>query len=357
MTRKLLAVVAAAGALAGSAGAGLLGTDYNNIEYLCCDWGPALTLPGNTNTAAHFNDAEDEVYFLKQIAAITRKKPLLGGRDENIGKGLSIWLCKMKADGSGKTEIKELWKNPAYPIDTQVRSTWMSVNAKTRTIALSIYYAGSDQTGLWTIKLDGSDLRRIITPHEIEGGLQAVDQPSWTPDGQWIVFGESLRGANKARARIVKCDRNGEHCIYLTDGTRDGEPCLSPDGCQIIYGHVGDAKTGGIYLMDIDGKNPHMFKNHDDKRHGKHSGSFPAWSPDGKRIFYMGHVCQIVDALTGREVSDNIGLCGWPHWGRLGLIGFNVGGILFTDVELKKDKWLGASGLKECSGNAEADRW
>ena len=109
--------------------------------------------------------------------------------------------------------------------------------------------------------------------------------------------------------------------------------------------------------MDIDGKNPHMFKNPDDKRHGKHSGSFPAWSPDGKRIFYMGHVCQIVDALTGREVSDNIGLCGWPHWGRLGLIGFNVGGILFTDVELKKDKWLGASGLKECSGNAEADRW
>jgi hypothetical protein len=318
------------------------GQDFNNIEYLCCDWGPAMTLPTKTNEVVQFNDAEDEVYFIKQIAAFTRKKSMLGGRAEDIGKGLSIWLCKMKADGSAKTEIKELWKNPAYPIDTQMRSTWMSVNAKTRTIALSIYYAGSDLTGLWTVKLDGSELHRIINPREIEGYLQAVDRPSWTPDGQWIVFGESLRG--KTRGRIVKCDRKGEHSVYLSDGPTDGQPCLSPDGNKIVYVVISSTK-GGLWIMNADGVDAHLLPNPNDKRRHHHGGVYPTWSPDGKRIFYMGYVCQIVDALTGIEVFDNVGLCGWPHWGRTGLVGFNVGGILFTDVEQKKDRWLAGSGM------------
>jgi len=49
----------------------------------------------------------------------------------------------MKPDGGDKTEIKELWKNPNYPIDTQGQSTWMDVNERTRKIALAITYAGA----------------------------------------------------------------------------------------------------------------------------------------------------------------------------------------------------------------------
>jgi len=71
------------------------------VEYLCCDWGPAMILPTKTNEVAQFNDAEDEIYFLKQVASSSRESA-------------KIYLCKMKADGKGKTEIKELWHKPNY---------------------------------------------------------------------------------------------------------------------------------------------------------------------------------------------------------------------------------------------------
>ena len=115
----------------------------------------------------------------------------------------------MKADGTGKTELRELWHQPAYPIDTQTQATWISVNLKTHKIALSITLAGSDITGLWTMNLDGSDLQRTITPYLIEGHRQSINFPSWTPDGQCIVFSESFRGTQLGG--IARCDQHGKH--------------------------------------------------------------------------------------------------------------------------------------------------
>ena len=169
----------------GPVSAGLFSTD-GMVEDLCCDWGPVLTLPSKTNAVAQFNDAEDEVYFLKQVHFVH-----LGAR-----KGVSIYLCKMKTDGSPKTEIKELWKNPNYSIDTQVQSTWMGVNRKLRKVALSITYGGSDVTGLWTVNLDGSELKHLITPAiaDVTSGKEVAQQVG--PSG-WALWGRlGLMGFN-----------------------------------------------------------------------------------------------------------------------------------------------------------------
>jgi dipeptidyl aminopeptidase/acylaminoacyl peptidase len=337
-------------ALIGYAGAVLPGTDFNNIEYLCCDWGPAMTLPCATNATAQFNDAEDEIYFLKQVTF-------------GQSKGVSIFLCKMKSDGSGKTEIKELWKNPNYPIDTQTQSTWMDVNRRTRKIALSITYAGSDITGLWRLNLDGSQVHRLITPQK-----QQIDSPNWTPEGEWIVFLECLRGTKIAR--IVKCDLKGEHLTYLTEGSRDNQPRVSPDGQHITYIHwikKGEADDSWLWLMDMDGKNqgPVIDPNAEKSWSAPaHWGIFPAWSPDGSNILLMGVTGTIIDIKTGKIVllgqprtNGKPYTYGWPHWGRNGFVGFTVGGILVTDLKLKEAKYIGSSRLVECSGKAAADRW
>jgi hypothetical protein len=334
------------------------GQDLNNIEYLCCDWGPAMTLPGKTNATPQFSETEEEIYFLKQVRFFTRQKTffkdMFSGRDhEDVGNGLSIWLCKMKADGSGKTEIKELWKNPAYPIDTQVQSTWMSVNVMTRTIAISIFYAGSDLMGLWTVKLDGSELKHIINPSLIEGHLQAVNRPCWTPDGQWIVFGESLRGAT--RGRIAKCDKDGQRKVYLTAGPTDSQPCLSPDGTKVAYVVISTTK-GGLWIMNADGSDAHLLPNPGDKKRNSHSGIYPAWSPDGKRIFAVG--VWVLNAETGgmepsrspRLISsDGIVLeehssVVMPHWGRFGLLcGGWGGGITVVDSNFENQRIIALS--------------
>jgi len=342
--------------------------EYANIEYLCADWGPAMKLSGKTNEPPQFSDTEEEVYFLKQVGRFTRKTRLVpdllsGSMAEDIGHGISIYLCKMKPDGGDKTEIKELWKNPNYPIDTQGQSTWMDVNERTRKIALAITYAGSDVTGLWTMNLDGRELKRIITPAVTTNYLQAINHPSWTPDGQWIVFEEELRGMNPNRFNIARCNAAGQQFARLLEATEKIEymqPSVSPDGRRIAFSKYPNGYPGGrhLWLVDVEGRNPHQLLTEKSKPLG---GDYPTWSPDGKRILITG---KIVEAASGEMllqrrpvIQGRHGTYGWPHWGELGIVGSVVNGILFTDIELREAKWIGSSKLAQCTGAKNSCRW
>ncbi|HUJ10057.1 MAG TPA: hypothetical protein VL171_08530 [Verrucomicrobiae bacterium] len=320
------------------------------VIYLCADWGPAITLPSKAGEHVQFDDNQDEIYFLKQV----------------IGDGVGIYLCKMKADGSAKTEIRQLWHNPNYPIDTQGQSTWMDVNRSTRKIALSITYAGSDITGLWTVNLDGGDLKRIITPDQNTNYLQAINHPSWTPDGKWIVFEEELRGMNPNQYRIVKCDPQGRTAVHLTDGPKDRQPSASPTGNQVAYLHDPMKKLGEsggdelwvaptIWLMNIDGTAHREIPNPLAKPTWPAkgvSGTWPAWSPDGKMLYTLS--AGILEVESGRVVTDRQPLLDgkrwaaeYAHWGKLGLLGSANGfRITLTDDELTRVKLLATSGVE-----------
>ena len=333
--------------------------EFANVEYLCCDWGPAMTWSGKTNEPPKFSDTEDEIYFLKQVGSFT--KGPLGTQNH----GLSIYLCKMKPDGSAKTEIKELWKNPNYPIDTQGQSTWMDVNRKTRKITLSVLFAGTDVMGLWTMNLDGTEFRQIIRPEWGEK-LTGIDHPSWAPDGRWIVFEHRMRGMNPERFNIALCDANGGQLKQLFEATEKIEyrqPSVSPDGKQIAFARYPNGYPGGrqLWLANIDGRDAHPLPNPNDKRN-THGGDYPVLSPDGTKIWAMS--VGIVDAVTGQKLLDRRpmvqgrqGTCGCSHWGKSGFIGFTVGGIRFTDPELQESKRLGPSHVAKCSGPKEICKW
>jgi Tol biopolymer transport system component len=354
--------------------------EFCNVEYLCADWGPAMTLPAKPGEKPQFSETEEEIYFLQQVGCFTRRKlptrDVLSGREyEDEGRGINIYLCKMKADGTGKTEIKELWRNVTYPIDTQGQSSWLDVNEKTRKIALAIAYAGSDLTGLWTMNLDGSDLKQIITPEWTDRYLQTINKPSWTPDGRWIVFEEELRGTNPNQHRIAKCDAEGKHLQRLTDGPKDQQPSVSPDGTTIVYvhdprknlgkNHFGQtmwvAKT--LWLMDLDGRNKREIPNPEAKPEWPAqgiSGSWPAWSPDGKRIYAAG--AGVIDVTTGRrllrkgprlisemgDVVEEHSTVVMSHWGRKGLVcsGWGVG-ITVVDEKFDLQRAVATSSLQE----------
>ena len=353
--------------------------EFANVEYLCADWGPAMRLPSKECEKPNYSDTEEEIYFLKQVGRFTRKTHLVpgilsGSNTEDIGHGISIYLCKMKPDGSAKTEIKELWKNPNYPIDTQSQSTWMAINDKTRKIALAITLAGSDVTGLWTMKLDGSDLQHTINPTLIEGHLQSIHFPSWTPDGKCIVFGESLRGA--MHGRITKCDMGGKNLVYLTDGPADSQPRVSPAGTKVVYRHDPMIKLGQdgrgerrvaatLWLMSIDGSDKQEIPNPEAKPDWPTKGrwgTFPTWSPDGKKLLLTDG--GLVDVENGKMLWRGAPFrdgkqhsWGWAHWGKLGIVGYNLSGILFTDNDIRESKTLGSSQLVECKGGPSLCAW
>jgi hypothetical protein len=340
--------------------------DFNTIEYLCCDWGPAMILPATTNGAAQFSYADDEVYFLKQVRSFATKKRMtkdtFGSRDnEDVGKGLSIYLCKMKSDGSAKMEIKELWRNPAYSIDTQDQNTWMDVNRKTRKIAFSISYGGGDITGLWSISLDGSELKQLIKPATINEHRQPLNSPSWTPNGEWIFFDETLH-KHPDRISILKYNIAGATITRVLEGTEKvqyKEPRVSPDGKRLAFSRYPNGYPGGrfIWTSTLDGEGATPIGGGDSLRNW---GSYPAWSPDGKQLLFTGSSCRpVVDVTTGLTMRDcdldlpRNSTWGWPHWGRQGVIGFAIRGIIFTDIEGNVNKIIG----KPIRRDGLANRW
>jgi hypothetical protein len=326
------------GLLAGHLSTIAFATEFANVEYLCADWGPAMKLPSKPADKPQFSDMDEEIYFLKQVTA--------------RGK-VSIYICKMKPDGTGKTEIKQLWKNPNYPIDAQGQSAWMDVNAKTRKIALSVLFAGTDEMGLWTMNLDGSEFKQILKPEWGEH-LVGVDHPSWTPDGRWIVFAEIQRCTHPNRVRVARCDREGWHFSYLTSGPWQGQPMVSPVGDIVVYEQVGDARTGGLYVTDINGKKQRQLFDPAGK---PVTGTYPAWSPDGTKIFAVS--TGVIEVSTGKtlfrrsprsvnsegktvEQYSNVVM---PHWGKLGLLcsGWG-GGITVVDDQFDIQRVLADSG-------------
>ncbi len=115
--------------------------------------------------------------------------------------------------------------------------------------------------------------------------------PSWSPDGKRIVF-SSDRDMGKGEAahnvEIYVMDADGKNQQRLTKNlTEDKDPSWSPDGERIVFrarrpGHfIGeDGITYEIYVMDADGQNEQRLTEN------RVFDEDPSWSPDGKRIVF-----------------------------------------------------------------------
>lgn len=157
---------------------------------------------------------------------------------------------------------------------------------------------------VFTVNPDGSGLTDL-TPNIINNAFT----PSWSPDGQRIVFvrdypqGIYVMGADGSRMRVLIYGQygspvfspDGRFIAYsssnnptgihgmrirdgktrrITDSTHDSDPDWSPDGQRIVYVHSNE-----IWVVDVNTLTRTRLTT-------GHSDNHPSWSPDGTKIAF-----------------------------------------------------------------------
>ena len=130
---------------------------------------------------------------------------------------------------------------------------------------------GSDESGIHTIRSDGTDLHQLTT----EPG---DEHPAWSPDGGVIAFGR----LTKAAGSIYTVSPDGDGPRKLTDppeGYWDSQPSWTPNGAKIAFTRASESRSD-VFLMNADGTGVM-------KLTGKSGDGFsPDFSPDGKQIVF-----------------------------------------------------------------------
>ena len=131
---------------------------------------------------------------------------------------------------------------------------------------------------LYTIKANGHDLRQVT--HVTDSDAVLGD---WSPDGTQIVYDHNSEAFG--RVEIMNADGTNVRVLAGT-GTESGltfagDPSFTPDGEHIVFNKFLDASQDfGIWIMDLDGGGQHEI--------GDLPYSDPNVSPDGHTLLMLG---------------------------------------------------------------------
>jgi Tol biopolymer transport system component len=142
---------------------------------------------------------------------------------------------------------------------------------------------------------DGSNRQEVFPSN---GGT--AFSPSWSPDGQRIVFGYGgFLQSRRQPAKIMMVSRDGTNLTTLTEGTPNaGFPSWSPDGTRVVY-RVWGTDVQGLRILNVTDRSVRVLTTEYD--------NLPYWSPDGQRIvFTRRHSGFNFDIFTIRQDGSDL---------------------------------------------------
>ena len=126
---------------------------------------------------------------------------------------------------------------------------------------------------------DEADLLTDEVTTLLDGELVQERYPTWSPDGQRILFYRvtEVAGARRVDLVVVNADGSGETMLAQNEPALFNRPTWSPDGTRIALVPAESFFRERVHIVNADGTGRVNIS-------GDHRDQYPAWSPDGNRI-------------------------------------------------------------------------
>jgi len=186
-------------------------------------------------------------------------------------------LWQIAPDGTGLSRITTHPGPPWY-----IEPSWSPDGAWIVFEADAALPDDRQQGSIWKVRADGSGLTALT-----DGPAMGVDDrlPNWSPTGERILF--QRRDLNSDDWDIYTMAPDGSSLRLVTDqASSDTDASWSPDGRFIVYSSdTGDLPTPNIFVIPAAGGTPIRITFDD-----AHEDGAPSWSPDGRFIAFESHL-------------------------------------------------------------------
>lgn len=155
-------------------------------------------------------------------------------------------IYTMRLDGS---RLRRVTLPPAFSAE-DVEPQWSPDGRRVVFARHNITLRPKGKQALFIVNADGTGLRRV-TPYALKAG----DGPDWSPDGREILF-RSPETEDFSNSNIWTIRPDGTHLRQVTHaapGVKVYSASFSPDGTQITLGMTGVDQQADVFRIGVDG--------------------------------------------------------------------------------------------------------